>query len=115
MDLAEELKNRKKTYINYHELMTVPFHGYKDGFDYVKRAAPYFRIPMIKTPTMFMNSLNDPFIGERVIDYEVFTENENVILTTNKYAGHMGYHEKTLSMKQWHGKPSLDFLDALKE
>ena len=115
MELGEELATRKKTYINYHELMTVPYHGYKDGFDYVKRAAPYFRIPMIKTPTMFMNSKNDPFIGEKVIDYEVFTENENVILTTNKYAGHMGYQEKILTMKQWHGKPSLDFLDALQE
>ena len=72
MDLAEELKSRKKTYIEYHELMTVPYHGYKDGYDYVKKAAPYFRIPMIKTPTLFMNALNDPFIGEEVLDYEVF-------------------------------------------
>lgn len=114
MDLAHELETRKKTYIDYHELMTVPYHGYKDGLDYVKKAAPFFRIPMIETPTMFMNSLNDPFIGDRVIDYEVFTHNKNVILSTNKYAGHMGYHEKILSMKQWHGKPSLDFLDGLK-
>ena len=75
IDLAHELQTRSKTYIDYHELMTVPFHGYKDGFDYVKKAAPYFRIPMIKTPTMFMNSKNDPFIGEKVIDYDVFKQN----------------------------------------
>ena len=46
-----------------------------------------------------MNALNDPFMGEAVIDYEIFNENENTVLATNKYAGHIGYHEELLSFK----------------
>jgi predicted alpha/beta-fold hydrolase len=83
MDLANELETRKKSYLTYHELTTVPMNGYKDGMDYVKKAAPYNRIPSIKTPTMFLNSVNDPFMGEKVIDYEVFKGNPNVVLGTN--------------------------------
>ncbi len=48
---------------------------------------------------MFLNALNDPFMGEKVIDYEVFKNNSNVFLATNKYAGHMGYHENLFTME----------------
>ena len=92
----------------------MPLNGYKDGYEYMKNASPYFRIPNIKVPTMFLNALNDPFMGEKVIDYEVFKSNPNVFLATNKYAGHMGYHENLFSMEQWFSKPCLDFLDALR-
>lgn len=115
MDLASELESNKNSYITYHKLITVPMNGYKDAWDYVRKAAPYDRIPMIKTPTMFLNSINDPFMGEKVIDYDIFKKNPNVVLATNKYAGHMGYHEQLFSMKQWHGIPSLDFLETLRD
>jgi predicted alpha/beta-fold hydrolase len=63
---------------------------------------------------MFMNALNDPFTGDAVLDYEVFKANPNAFIATNKYAGHMGYHETTLGMKQWHSKPAIDFIQAIR-
>jgi predicted alpha/beta-fold hydrolase len=90
-------------------------NGYTDAWEYVRNCAPYNRIPSITTPTMFLNSLNDPFTGDLVIDYDVFKSNPNVVLATNKYAGHLGYHESVFSMKQWHRTPALDFLDSLRE
>lgn len=42
---------------------------------------------------MFLNSLNDPLIGEAVIDYDIFKSNPNAFIATNKYGGHIGYHE----------------------
>lgn len=41
-------------------------------------------------------------MGPDVIDYDVFKANPNVFLATNKYAGHMGYHEKLWTRNQWH-------------
>ena len=101
--------------MTYHELITVPMNGYKDGWDYVRKAAPYDRIPSIETPTLFLNAINDPFMGEDVIDYDIFKGNPNIVLATNKYPGHMGYNESIFSMKQWHGIPSLDFLETLRK
>jgi predicted alpha/beta-fold hydrolase len=103
------------SYKSYHEMITVPMNGYADIYDYLKKCSPYFRIPSIKQPTLFMNSLNDPFMGEVCLDYEVFKLNPNAILATNKYGGHMGYHESTLGMKQWHSKPAIDFIEALRQ
>ena len=42
---------------------------------------------------MFINSLDDPVMGDQCIDYEVFRNNENVVLATTKHGGHLGYHE----------------------
>ena len=61
---------------------------------------------------MFMNSLNDPFIFT-TLDFDIFKKNPNVVLTTNKYAGHIGYHESAFSLEQWFSQPALDFIDSL--
>ena len=90
-------------------------NGYKDVPDYLRRAAPFDRIPTIKRPTLFLNAKNDAFMGEGVLDYEVFKGNENVVQATNEYAGHIGYHEQAFSMEQWFPAPCLDFLDAVRE
>ena len=89
-------------------------NGYESGYDYQRKAAPYDRIPTIKKPTLFLNSVNDPFMGPDVIDFEIFRNNPNVVLATNKFAGHMGYHEKLWTRNQWHQKPCLDFLEELR-
>lgn len=74
-------------------------HQYSSLPDYLRKAAPYDRIPTIKRPTLFLNAKNDAFMGERVLDYEVFQKNPNVVLATNEYAGHIGYHQSTFSLK----------------
>jgi predicted alpha/beta-fold hydrolase len=64
---------------------------------------------------MFLNAINDPFMGEKVIDYDVFKKSKNAILATNEYAGHMGYHETVFNLEQWFVNPCMDFLDGLRK
>ena len=59
-----------------------------------------------------MNSLDDPIIGDKAIDYEVFDKNENVVLGTTKHGGHLGYYESALSDEAWFTKPVFSFLNA---
>lgn len=73
-------------------------NGYKDVHDYLRKAAPYDRMTSIRRPTLFLNAKNDAFMGEDVLDYDVFKENENIVLATNETAGHIGYHENAFSM-----------------
>ena len=115
IDLKDKIENTEPSYIDYHQMVTVPLNGYKDGFEYVRKCAPYYRIPDIQRPTMFLNAVNDPFMGEKVIDYDVFKSNKNAVLATNKYAGHMGYHENVFSMDMWFVGPCMDFLDGLRK
>ena len=69
---------------------------------------------MIKRPTFFMNAIDDPIIGEKAIDYEVFDKNENVLLGTTKYGGHLGYYESAFDNHAWFTKPMFTFLNAYK-
>lgn len=95
-------------------MLTVPLNGYKDGYDYLRKAAPYNRIPGIRVPTFFMNCVNDPFLAD-TLDYDIFTGNENTVLATNLYGGHVGYHESLFGRDQWFVKPAMDFLVALED
>ena len=114
IDLEKRLEETEPSYGGYHELITVPMGGYKDVVDYLYNAAPYHRLPTIKRPTLFLNAKNDAFMGEGVLDYDVFKNNENIVLATNETAGHIGYRETIFNMGQWFPAPCLDFLDALR-
>ena len=92
--------------------MTANLGNWKDGYEYIDKCSPIYRVPSIKKPTLFLNSLNDPFISA-TLDKEVFTTNPNVVLATNEHAGHLGYHESLFSLDQWFGAPVIDFLDSI--
>ena len=83
IDLAKQLEEVEPSYGAYHELITVPMNGYKDVPDYLRKAAPYDRVPTIKRPTLFLNAKNDAFMGENVLDFEIFKQNENVVKNTD--------------------------------
>ena len=92
-----------------------PFYGFKDRDDYYYQAACFHRIPDIRRPTFFMNALDDPIIGERTLDYEIFKKNENVILGTTKHGGHLGYHASVFDERGWWLEPVFDFLESYKK
>ena len=62
--------------------ITAPLFGWKNRADYYQKASCYHRIPMIKVPTLFLNAIDDPIIGNKAIDYDVFKGNKNCILAT---------------------------------
>jgi len=50
---------------------------------------------------LFINTLDDPIIGKKCIDYEVFNQNkEHVILGVTKHGGHLGYHESFFDLDE---------------
>uniref|UniRef100_A0A7S3IKC8 Uncharacterized protein n=1 Tax=Strombidium inclinatum TaxID=197538 RepID=A0A7S3IKC8_9SPIT len=105
----------KGSVLEFDEVITAPFFGYESQDDYYTKAACVHRIPKIKTPTLFMNSLDDPIIGSKAIDYEVFRDNENCVLGVNKNGGHLGYHESIFGFEVWFMKPVLAFLGTFRE
>ena len=59
-----------------------------------------------------MCSHDDPIVGSTTIDYDVFKGNENCILTTTKYGGHIGYYESVFGKQQWFIKPVFAYFDS---
>jgi len=96
-DMLEYIEQNESTVLDIDNNITAPLFGWKDRDDYYRTSACYHRIPSIEVPSLFMNAIDDPIIGERAIDYEVFKANPNVVLGTTRYGGHLGYHEDIMS------------------
>ena len=104
------------TAVDFEGDLLVPFIGkYKTADDYYRDISSFHRIPNIKVPFFIMNSFDDPIIGEACIDFDIFKTNENVILATTKYGGHLGYFEDVLGDEQWFIQPVFKFLDVYNE
>ena len=73
--------------------VTCKFLGYENLHDYHYKAACCWSIPNIKVPTLFLTAMDDPMIDETIIDFDSIKANENCVLATTKYGGHVGFVE----------------------
>ena len=89
----EKLESSKETtFIHMDDKIIGPLFGFKNGNEMHHTVSCYHSIPKLKVPTLFINSKDDPVIGEKSIDYDVFKKSEFAVLATTKTGGHLGYH-----------------------
>ena len=100
---------------NVDDVMTSKLYGFKDADDYYDRASAVHSIPHLKTPSLYIQSLDDPVIGNECIDYELIKRNENVAVATTKHGGHLGYMEGIFDQKFWVVEPVLKFFNSIAE
>ena len=114
-DIRERVNNTAPNILAFDDEITAPLFGWKDRDDYYRTSACYHRIPSISIPTLFMNAKDDPIVGLKAIEFELFKSNPNAAIATTDHGGHLGYHTSIWSSEQWFMKPVLDFLDAFKD
>ena len=78
---------------NVDEVLTSKLWDFKKAEEYWRAASCLQHIHKIITPTLFINSVDDPVVGTKCIDFDVFRQNPNVAIATTKYGGHIGYSE----------------------
>ncbi len=64
--------------------------GYSNPFEYYRDASPVNRILKIHTPTLILNSTDDPAVGVRLPWMEVET-NPHLCMVETDLGGHLGY------------------------
>ena len=84
------------SYDDFHKLYSIPYHNYKNIEEFYIRSSskPYYK--NINTPTLMVNALNDPILGDNCYPYKEAEENSNLYLETPDHGGHLGF---TLSNK----------------
>lgn len=87
--------------------------GFEDLEDLYDRASCIHSIPLVKTPTLFINTLDDPILGADFIEHEVFEKNENVAFSSTKYGGHLGYHESLFNQRFWILEPAMKYFNGI--
>lgn len=83
-----------KTFDEIDEYFTAPLHGFKNREDYYKRASPGFVMENIKIPTLVLNALDDPFLGEECYPVSFAKEHEHVYLEMPEHGGHCAFPMK---------------------
>ena len=96
-----------RSFHDFDNLYTAPFHGFKDADDYYQKNSSRHFIKSIKTPTLLINALDDPFLSESCYPYKEAKENSFLTFEYPKYGGHVGFYAHA---KTWIEKRVIHFL-----
>lgn len=93
---------------------TAPFFGFDTGKDYYRTASSVNLLMNIRTPTVIVNSLDDPIVGKGCIPYLEAYKNPYVILTTTSLGGHLGWFQPGTD-NRWSSKAIAQFFKVFDE
>lgn len=86
---VRKTKAAKKTWQWDNEL-TCKSAGFSNSWEYYREASPARRIANIKTPTLIINSTDDPAVSCRLPIQDVYC-NPNLAMVETNLGGHLGY------------------------
>lgn len=82
--------NRLSSLWDFDDQVTAPLHGFADAEDYYDRCSSNRFLPLIKTPTLLIQSLDDPIIPPGALPLE-HTLNNNIHVDISGQGGHVGF------------------------
>lgn len=103
--------NRIKTLQQFDDCFTGPLFNYKDGMSYYKDASSYQRLPLIRTPLLALNALDDPITGADSLPEKQIEENPYTMMIETDIGGHVAWFENS-SGKRWYTEPICKFLSS---
>ncbi len=103
--------NEIKDFKGFDDRYTAPIHGFKDAYDYWEKCSSKPYIPCIKTPTLIINAVNDPFLSESCYPFNEVRSNKQVILETPQSGGHVGFISFNRHKVYWSEKRAVEFLN----
>ena len=113
--LARENILKMSNFYDIDELYTAPAHGFKNAKDYWEKCSSKPFLPNIKIPTLLINALNDPFLGERSIPVKEAENSKFFFLETPDYGGHVGFAKSfKINGELWNEQRAIAFLNHLK-
>lgn len=92
-DLYREFM-KPKTTVEFDNVYTCHSAGFSNAMDYYREASPVRRIGNIKTPTLILNSTDDPTISVRLPKLEVL-ENPYLAMIETDLGGHLSYAKRS--------------------
>ncbi|MEM9689784.1 MAG: hydrolase [Pseudomonadota bacterium] len=80
------------TFDEFDDAVTAPLHGFDGKDDYYRRCSSGLFLSAIRTPTLILNALDDPFMSEDMLPVEEDLP-PAVTLELSDYGGHVGFIE----------------------
>ena len=91
---------------------TAPLHGFVDAEDYYHKCSSNRFISAIRTPTLLVHSLDDPFLPWAAVPVQEVEANPHLTLVVTDRGGHMGFVRSTSRRRSpfWLEEQTADFL-----
>jgi len=75
----------------FDDTATAPLHGFSDAEDYYRQSSSKRFVSAIRTPTLLVQSLDDPFLPFSVVPIQEVEANSHLTLVVTARGGHMGF------------------------
>lgn len=87
---VEKVK-RARNFYEFDEWATAPLHGFAGAEDYYRRSSSIHFLERIKTPTLSLNAVDDPFIPPDVLERARANASPAIDFRTTETGGHVGF------------------------
>ena len=82
---------RARTFREFDDAATAPLHGFAGVDDYYARASSIVYLPAIRTPTLCISALDDPFLPRSALERARAAASPDVTFAVTKTGGHVGF------------------------
>jgi predicted alpha/beta-fold hydrolase len=104
--------DRIKTLQQFDDRYTAPIHGFKDAVDYYLKCSSLYFLHAIKTPTLIINTLNDPFLSKECFPVDALKDHSFVTMEILLRGGHVGFTQFNKNGLYWSEQRTLTFVNG---
>jgi predicted alpha/beta-fold hydrolase len=97
-DIDLDTVRRATTLRDFDQALTAPLHGFASALDYYERSSSARWLDSISTPTLVLQSLDDPFLPRSALPSEALDRNPWIHAELTPRGGHVGFLEGS----PWH-------------
>ncbi|MFC6997437.1 YheT family hydrolase [Rufibacter roseus] len=101
-----------RTFQQFDDRYTAPFHGFKNALDYYERCSSVNHLHKIRIPTLLVNSKNDPFLSPECFPVEQARKSKYLYLEVLQQGGHVGFSESFLKGLYYSERRAVEFLQS---
>ncbi|RXK50815.1 YheT family hydrolase [Aquirufa rosea] len=98
-----------KTLKEFDDVITGPWHGFKDAEDYYEQNSSLYFLSKIQVPTLVVNAQNDPFLSPECLPADMASKWEHVFLELPEQGGHCGFYPVNYQGTLWSEQQAMNW------
>lgn len=99
-----------QSFDDYIRHYTMPFHDFQSVDEFYKDSSCANFLEGITLPSLMINALNDPILGEKCFPYDTAKTHKYLYLETPRYGSHLGF-SLTGKVYSWMEQRASEFID----
>lgn len=100
-DIDASSLDRIATLMEFDDVYTAPLHGFAGALDYYHKCGAIAYLNNIRTPTLIVNTKNDPFLSRECFPWDLVKGNPFLRLETPERGGHVGFAQFNKNGVYW--------------